>query len=638
MTSWSSLSEAKQRALLRRVEKPARYTGGEWQACDKWDVFFHLQEEDRIRFAFCFPDLYEIGMSNLALQILYATLNADEHTWCERFFEPAPDMREQLIKEDIALSSLESGTPLYAFDIVGMSISYELAYTTVLDMLHLGKIPLRSVDRGERDPLVVAGGPVACNLEPMAPFFDLVMIGDGEELLSDITALYRKKKQNRMTKRDFLFEACRLEGIYVPAFYDVTYCPDGTIDTIEPNVPQAPRVIQKSVIRDLNNAKMPLAPIVPHLNVVHDRMVMEIFRGCARGCRFCQAGFTYRPMRERSFDRLSDAARSLFQKTGCDELGLLSLSTTDYSQLSELLEVLIPRAEKHHVNLSLPSLRLDAFERDMAEQVATTRRAGLTFAPEAGTQRLRDVINKNIVEEDLLQATEVALRNGWDRLKLYYMLGLPTETDDDVDGIGDMVNRLIARWREIPDQLRPRRFFINVSTSIFIPKPFTPFQWAEQISPDEMRDRQQRVASALGRNRRVNYQWHQFESSVLEAVLARGDRRLADVIEQAWMQGCVLDAWHEHFRWDVWEPLLSEMPGGTSFYTRERPLHEKFPWDHIQIGVQRIFLEREWRRAMEGKTTPACFEQCSHCGVGKYGSGVCLQPPRAATEKGFGHE
>ncbi len=633
MISWNSLPEAKQRAILRQVEKPARYTGGEWQACDKREVFFRLPEEDRIRFAFCFPDLYEIGMSNLALQILYAALNKDEHTWCERFFEPASDMREQLTRENIALSSIESGTPLNAFDIVGMSISYELAYTTVLDMLHLGKIPLRSVDRGEQDPLVVAGGPVACNLEPMAPFFDLIMIGDGEELLSSVTALYRAKKQNHWTKRDFLLTACQLEGIYVPAFYDVTYHPDGTIDTIEPNVPQAPRVIQKSIINDLNRAEMPLTPIVPNLNVVHDRMVMEIFRGCARGCRFCQAGFIYRPMRERSLENLSEAARTLFQQTGCDELGLLSLSTTDYSLLSELLEKLIPCAEKYHVNLSLPSLRLDAFERDMAEQVATTRRAGLTFAPEAGTQRLRDVINKNIVEEDLLQATDVALRNGWERIKLYFMLGLPTETDDDVDGIGSMVNHLITCWRNIPDQLRTRRFFINVSTSIFIPKPFTPFQWAAQISPDVMRERQQRVAAALRPNRRVNYQWHQFESSVLEAVFSRGDRRLADVIEKAWMQGCVLDAWHEHFRWDIWEPLLSEIPGGIHFYTRERSLHEQFPWDHIQIGVNRAFLEHEWQRAMKGKTTPACFEQCSHCGARAFGGGVCFEPPRTSSQK-----
>lgn len=614
--------QASYRALLRQVKKPARYTGGELNAADKGDHFFSQPVGQGLHIALCFPDLYEIGMSNLAIQILYAILNQEEADFCERCFAPDTDMREQLKARQLPLTSLETGTPLKQFDLVGFSLHYELAYTTLLDMLQLGGIPLKSAERGEGDPLVIAGGPIACNLEPVAPFLDGILLGDGEEALPEMVQVVKQKKREGLTRRETLLALAALPGVYIPSFYQAEYLADGRLAGLVPLVPEAPEGIVKRLVRDLDKAALPDRPIVPNLEVVHDRMVMEVLRGCARGCRFCQAGFTYRPLRERSKEVLLDAAERLIENTGYEEMGLLSLSTTDHSEIESLVRELLPLTEPRHINLSLPSLRLDAFDFELAKQIAKTRRAGLTFAPEAGTQRLRDVINKNLTEEDMLGAARTAFQNGWDRLKLYFMLGLPTETDQDVDGIIELVGKLVAVWDDLPREERSRRLQVTVSTSFFIPKPFTPFQWARQISLEEMREKQQRLAAGL-RDRRVSFRWHGFESSLLEGVLSRGDRRLAPVIEQAWRSGAYLDAWHEHFQPELWQEALELIEGGASFYTDGRPESERFPWDHLQVGVTQDFLLREWEKSKAGERTGSCYDLCSACGCQVYRTGVC---------------
>lgn len=611
------------RSILRQVEKPARYVGGELNAIDKSSEFFLLSPDERVHFALCFPDLYEIGMSNLAIQVLYDVLNRDEHVFCERCFAPDVDLRMLLRERQMPLVSIETMTPLNDFDIVGFSLHYELAYTAVLDMLDLAGIPLRAEERGESDPLIVAGGPIACNLEPMAPFFDLIMLGDGECHLPALIRVYEHHKASHSSKADFLRHACRVDGIYVPSFYEPQYSANGHIHEIKVIEPDAPKSVRKALIRDFDLAPIPESPIVPNIEVTHDRMILEIFRGCARGCRFCQAGFTYRPLRERSPGKLIDAARVLIDKTGCDEIGLLSLSTSDYSHLDELTHALLPMTEPRHINLSLPSLRLDAFDGELAERLARIRRGGLTFAPEAGSQRLRDVINKNISENDLFDAARTAFENGWDRLKLYFMLGLPTETEEDVGAIVDLTMKLLAVWRDIPKERRSKRLSVTVSTSFFIPKPFTPFQWERQISTDEMRAKQKQLADGLS-DRRISYHWHDFESSVIEAVLARGDRRLSSVLERAWRAGAYLDAWHEHFNPEIWKDALSIIPGGIIFYTRERDDDEIFPWEHFDFGVTRHFFERERRLSREERVSASCFDGCAACGCHVWQTGVCL--------------
>jgi radical SAM family uncharacterized protein len=490
-------------------------------------------------------------------------------------------------------------------------------------MLDLAGIPLYAEDRGENDPLVVAGGPIACNLEPVAPFFDLIMIGDGEYHLPQLVQEYRKCKMENLSKSYFLHKVCGMDGVYVPSFYEPQYGDDGRIDGIKVIEPDAPKSVRKALVRDFDLALIPKSPIVPNIEVTHDRMIIEIFRGCARGCRFCQAGFTYRPLRERSPEKLIDAAKHLIDVTGYDEIGLLSLSTSDYSRLDDLTRVLLPMTEPRHINLSLPSLRLDSFEGELAERLARIRRGGLTFAPEAGTQRLRDVINKNITEDDLFDAAGTAFENGWDRLKLYFMLGLPTETDEDVQAIVDLTMRLLSVWRDIPKERRSKRLMVTVSTSFFIPKPFTPFQWERQISIEEMKAKQALLADGLS-DRRISYRWHDFESSVIEAVLARGDRRLSSVIEHAWRAGAYLDAWHEHFDPDIWAEALSLIPGGAEFYTRERDEDELFPWEHLDFGVTRHFFERERKLSREGRVSLSCFDGCSGCGCDLWQTGICL--------------
>lgn len=607
---------------MRGVRKPARYTGGELNSINKGPEFFLLDEKDRVHFALCFPDLYEIAMSNQAIQVLYAILNGDEKTFCERCFAPDLDMRDFLRKKGLPLTSLESSTPLCDFDMVGISLHYELAYTSMLEMLDLGGVPLEAERRGEEDPLVIGGGPIACNLEPVAPFFDLIVLGDGEEVLPQIIEKLKIKKKTGQEKKDFLLSLSGMPGLYIPSHYRVDYLPNGRVRSLEGTDPSVPLPVPKALVRDLDRAFMPTRPIVPSLEAVHDRMVMEVLRGCARGCRFCQAGFTYRPLRERSQAQLLESADQLIRQTGYEEMGLLSLSTSDYTDLEDLVRALLPMTEPCHINLSLPSLRLDSFDFELAREIAKSRRAGLTFAPEAGSQRLRDVINKNITEKDMLDAAKVAFTNGWDRLKLYFMLGLPTETEEDLDGIIDLVEKLLALWDSLPREGSSKGLRVTVSCAFFIPKPFTPFQWAGQASLEEMRAKQARLASGL-RDRRVSFNWHDFQSSVLEGVLSRGDRRLAPVIREAWQKGAYLEAWHEHFNFELWEEGLRRIEGGAAFYNRERGEDELFPWDHLDVSVKKDFLRREWKKARAGTPTPSCYELCSACGCQHYRTGVC---------------
>ena len=611
--------------ILLQVEKPARYLGNEINAVHK------KIHPGMIRFAMAFPDVYEIGMSYLGIQILYDLLNAREDTACERVYSPWIDLDQIMKERHIPLFALESQDPVKNFDFLGITLQYEMCYTNVLQLLDLSGIPLMAADRTEEDPLVIGGGPCAYNPEPLADFFDLFYIGEGETVYNRLLDVYQENRRSGRSREDFLLQAAQIPGIYVPRFYDVTYHEDGTIASFRPNREEVPAVIRKQVVTDLSDVIYPEKPIVPFIKVTQDRVVLEIQRGCIRGCRFCQAGMVYRPNRERSLEFLKEHAVKMLESTGQDEISLSSLSSSDYSQLPELVNFLLDYCEKKKINISLPSLRIDAFSLDVMSKVQDVRKVSLTFAPEAGTQRMRDVINKGLTQEDILGGARQAFDGGWSRVKLYFMIGLPTETDEDVTGISDLANKIAEEFYEIPKGSRPGngRIDIVVSTSFFIPKPFTPFQWVPQADLAQLHHRQEllnRTIKESVNHKSIRYNWHDFELSHLEGIFARGDRRLSGVLVKAYEGGCLYDSWGDFLKVDVWKKAFEEAGIDPDFYTyRERPADEILPWDFIDAGVSKQFLRREYETAKAEKVTPNCRMRCSGCGCRIYESGVCYE-------------
>lgn len=609
--------------ILMKIEKPARYIGGEVNAVVK-----DLQNVD-IRLAMCFPDVYEIGMSHLGIQILYDMFNRRDDVWCERVYSPWVDLDKVMREEKIPLFALESQDPVRDFDFLGITIQYEMCYTNILQVLDLACIPLHAKDRTEKDPIVIGGGPCAYNPEPIAEFFDMFYIGEGETVYDELLDTYKENKKNGGSRMDFLEKACQIDGIYVPMFYDVTYHEDGTIDQFFPVNKHAPSVIHKQVVMDVTNTTYPQAPIVPYIKVTQDRVVLEVQRGCIRGCRFCQAGMLYRPTRERDVETLKQYAYNMLKNTGHEEISLSSLSTSDYSELKELVTFLIDNFKNKGINISLPSLRIDAFSLDVMSQVQDIRKSSLTFAPEAGSQRMRNVINKGLTEEDIISGAGQAFEGGWNKVKLYFMLGLPTETEEDMEAIAVLADKVARRYYEIPKGQRNGKCQITASSSFFIPKPFTPFQWAPMLNHEDYIERAAIVKHAFLNQlnkKSLRYNWHDAEVSVLEGVFARGDRKIASVIEEAYRMGCIYDSWSEQFDNDKWMRAFDNTGIEIGFYNlRERGEDEVFPWDFIDIGVTKKFLRREWDRAMKGEVTPNCRMQCSGCGVAKWKGGVCIE-------------
>ena len=604
--------------LLMRVQRPARYSGGELNSVMKDPAAV------AVRFAFCFPDLYEVGMSHLGMKILYGQFNSREDIWCERVFAPDTDMEQLMRERGIRLFGLESRDPIDTFDFIGFTLQYELSYTALLNMLDLAGLPLRAADRDERHPLVVAGGPCACNPEPLADFVDVFFLGEGEEVDLELIDLYKKHKENGYTKAAFLREAAQIEGVYVPSLYEVTYEEDGRIRAVTPK-DGAPATVKKRIIADLDQCYYPDTFVVPFTEIVHDRFMSEIFRGCIRGCRFCQAGFIYRPVREKSVDTIDRQSRALCESTGYEEFSLSSLSTSDYTKLTELLPRLLAWAEEKKTNISLPSLRVDGFSEELANQLNVLRRSGLTFAPEAGTQRLRDAINKNLTEEEILTTVTKAFSGGWSAVKLYFMMGLPTETAEDIVGIAQLGQRVVNAYYQNPDKPKGKGVTVSVSASCFVPKPFTPFQWEPQDTMEQLQEKQQLLVQSVT-TKKISLSYHDAKTSFLEAVLARGDRRLGKVLETAYRRGCNLDSWSEHFQFDTWMQVMEECGLDPAFYAnRRRDYDEVFPWDHLDYGVTKDFLIHENKLAHQSTTTPNCREKCSGCGAACWKGGVCVE-------------
>ena len=603
---------------LRLVQKPSRYTGGELNSVvkDKRSV--------EVRFAFCFPDTYEIGMSHLGSKILYGALNSLEYVWCERVYAPWVDFEAQMREKGISLYGLESGDSIAQFDFIGFSLMYEMSYTNVLNMLDLAGVPIRSADRTELSPIVVFGGPCTCNPEPLAPFADIICLGEGEEVLCEVVGLYRKYKANNASKDEFLRGAAQISGVYVPSFYDVSYNQDGTVEKVTPNCPQAPEMVSKRIVNDMDKAYFPENFVVPYLDIVHDRAMVELFRGCIRGCRFCQAGFIYRPVREKSSKVINRQAAALCETTGYDEISLSSLSTSDYRELAALVPELMEWTERQGISLSLPSLRVDNFSRSLMEKIQSVRKSGLTFAPEAGTQRLRDAINKNVDEQEILNTCRIAFEGGWTNVKLYFMMGLPTETMEDIAGIADIAQLIVNTYYAMPQRAKGKAVNVTVSVATFVPKPFTPFQWEPQDGIETVSEKQKYLRSLI-RSRKISLSCHEDRTSFLEAVFARGDRRLADVIELAWRSGCHFDSWDECFDYQKWLLAFEHAGLDPAFYAnRRRTFEEVLPWDHIYYGVDKAFLIRENKKAYNNETSKNCREGCGGCGASRLTGGKCV--------------
>ena len=602
--------------VLEKVQKAPRYTGGEMNTeVKQWD-------ECPLHFGFCFPDTYEVGMSHLGLKILYGLINRESWSLCERFFMPWTDMMALMEEEQLPLLSMESRHPLNAFDVVGFTLQYEMSFSNILAMLKMGGIPLEGKDRGEEDPIVVAGGPCAFNPEPLADFIDAFMIGDGEDVMTELNRVILERKEKGLSREQCLKNLAKLEGVYVPSLYDVAYNEDGTVASVTPNCPEAPPSVKKRVVVDLNSTYYPEEFPVPYTEVIFDRIMLEIMRGCTRGCRFCQAGMIYRPVRERSMERLLEIADHLESSTGYEEISLSSLSSGDYTCLPELIRALMDRYREKRVSVSLPSMRIDNIVKQSLEETSKVKKSGLTLAPEAGTQRMRDVINKGVTEEDLIRAVTDAFDSGWSSVKLYFMLGLPTETDEDLRGIGDLAQKVVGAYFSIPKPRRAPGLRITCSASVFVPKPFTPFQWVAQDSPEIIREKQEHLREYL-RIKGVTFNWHESGLSFLEACISRGDRRIGDVIYTAWKNGCRFDGWNEYFRYDTWLEAFGACGLDPAFYAcRTRPFSETLPWDVIDAGVTKEFLMREWEKALRTETTRDCRKGCNGCGLQRW-KGAC---------------
>lgn len=609
--------------ILLKIDKPARYIGNEVNSVMK------DKNKVDIRFAMCFPDMYEIGMSHLGIQILYDMFNRREDIWCERVYSPWVDLDKVMREQHIPLFALESQDAIKDFDFLGITIQYEMCYTNILQVLDLSQIPLLAKERGEEDPIVIGGGPCTYNPEPLADFFDIFYIGEGETVYNELFDAYKENKKNGGSRQTFLEMAAEIDGLYVPAFYDVAYKEDGTILSFTPNNIHAKEKIHKQMVSDMSESPYPEKPVVPFIKVTQDRVVLEIMRGCIRGCRFCQAGMIYRPTREKNLEKLKDYAYKMLKNTGHEEISLSSLSSSDYTQLEGLVTFLIEEFKGKGINISLPSLRIDAFSLDVMGKVQDIRKSSLTFAPEAGSQRLRDVINKGLTEEIILEGAGQAFEGGWSRVKLYFMLGLPTETEEDMKEIAHLAEKVAKRYYEVPKENRNGKCQIVASTSFFVPKPFTPFQWATMCTNEEYIGKAHIVNNEMKaqlNKKSLKYNWHEADVTVLEGVFARGDRKVGKALLEAYKLGCLYDSWSEHFNNDLWMQAFENTGVDIAFYNlRKRELDEIFPWDFIDIGVTKKFLMREWTRAMEEKVTPNCRMGCSGCGAAIYGGGVCFE-------------